>query len=203
MSDHPRWSPPGLDRTRRASALMVLAALLTLTTQSAAATPDKVGAAIDLGRIDVDEPLVTGQRYVLPTLQVRNPGSIATNYRMVAQAIARTTPALDGAWVSFTPDSFTLEPGERQPVEAVLVAARDAEPGQYRALLGVQAIPARQATQVVATTGAASYLTFSLEAAPAVGVPWWIVVFLVLPPLAALVSSARRRRARQPQEAQA
>lgn len=182
----------------QAAALAVLAVLTLVIVPVVAASADQqVGAAIDLGRIEVAEPLVAGQGYALPTLRVRNPGTVTTDYRMVAQPIARTTPALDGAWVGFTPPTFTLAPGETQPVHAELVPARDAVPGDYEALLAVQAIPGGDG--IAAAAAAAAYLTFTIESRPA-ATPWGVWLLLALLMVAVMVTQRRRRRTRRRHE---
>jgi MYXO-CTERM domain-containing protein len=171
-------------------------AVLVLAAPSITADAQDVGAAVDLGRIEVDEPLQVDQRYVLPTLRVRNPGSVTTEYRMVAQSVAGTDRMLDGGWVTFSPATFTLEPGERQPVEVVLRPAGGADAGEYEALLAAQVVSSGDGTSVAAA--AASSLTFTVEtpANTGGGSDWWLWLLLFLVALVVLRVVIRRIRSR-------
>lgn len=155
---------------------------------AAPATPsDDQGVAIDVGRIDVDEDLTAGRRYELPTVRVRNPGTVKTDYRMVVQPISGTSGP-DATWITFSPDEFSLDPDERRPVQVTLTLPDDADAGQYEALLTAQVAPSGDGARIGA--GAAARLRFTVEsttaaAAPPVELPatattsgrnWWIVV---------------------------
>jgi hypothetical protein len=156
-----------------------------------AAPPDAPGndqgVAIDVGRIDVEEDLTPGRRYELPTVRVRNPGTAASDYRMVVQPISGTRGP-DATWITFSPDEFSLDPDERRPVQVTLTLPADADAGQYEALLTAQVAPTGDGARIGA--GAAARLRFTVDASTAIVAPstelpatasasgrsWWIVV---------------------------
>jgi hypothetical protein len=163
---------------------------------------EQQGVAIDLGRIDVDDELDPGSSYQLPTVRVRNPGTIASGYRMAIQPIADTL-APDEGWFVFTPASFELDPEARQPVEVTLRLPADAEAGTYEALVSAQVAPAGEGARVGAA--AATRLTFQVAATPPPREPppvalgpaaGWLLGLLVLLALWLLVRLARRYNVR-------
>jgi hypothetical protein len=185
-----------LEVARQDWILVIVTVALVLSVSAGASRADQVGAAVDLGRVEVDEPLHVGQRYVLPTLRVRNPGTVTTDYRMVAQPLADAAPAIDGSWVEFSPTRFTLEAGEVQPVEVILEIVHGGTPGDYDALLAAQAVAAGDGAQVAAA--AASRLTFTVQAHPtppgsATWLPW---LLLSIPGLLLLYVTTRYLRSR-------
>ncbi len=118
------------------------------------------GAAVDRARIDVDEPLEPGQRYELPELGVRNPGTAQTHYQMAAQPTDQAEHAGEAGWFAFSPDRFSLGPDDRQPVGVALHLPEDAEPGRYEVLLAAQVTPEGEGARVGGA--AASRLTFDV-----------------------------------------
>ena len=171
-------------RLRRSRAAMVGLVVAVVAGAARPAVADDQGAAVDLGRIEVAEPLRAGQRYVLPTLRVRNPGTVPTEYHMTARAVAGSSPELTAGWVTFSPATFSLSPEERQPVEVVLHLADDAASGDYDALLAAQAVAAGDGNRVAAA--AASRLTFTVKTStPADGTPTWIWLALAAAALVA------------------
>jgi hypothetical protein len=181
---------------------MTLALIAGLLVPSTAAQAQQQGVAIDLGRIDVDEDLVPGTGYQLPTVRVRNPGTITSGYRMAIQPIADTL-APDEGWFVFSPASFELDPEERQPVEVTLQLPADAETGTYEALVSAQVAPAGDGARVGAA--AATRLTFQVAATPPADDPppaplgsgsGWLLGLVLLLGLWLLVRLARRYNVR-------
>jgi hypothetical protein len=182
----PRLSRRSSRRRKRLGLAAGLAVLAAILAHPAAA--QQQGVAIDLGRIDVDEELTQGERYQLPTLGVRNPGTAASEYHMTIQPVAGTdAPA--ATWFSFSPTSFGLEPDARQPVEVALEIPADAAGGDYAALIAVEVAPDGEGARVGAA--AASRLTFSISATAVADAPPaprprdtarlpWLVILLIL-----------------------
>jgi hypothetical protein len=182
----------------------VLAMVIWLAMLAVPAVAQQQGVAIDLGRIDVDEQLIPGERYQLPTIGVRNPGTAATDYRMTVQPITGAdTP--DADWFSFSPARFSLEPDARQPVEIVLQLPADAPGGDYAVLVSAQVVSEGDGARVGAA--AAARLTFSVPATPPPvsappppapddpgAFPWLLVILamLVILLLAWLIRAMRR-----------
>jgi hypothetical protein len=118
----------------------ILAALL-LVLQAGAVGATK-GVAVDLGVIEISEPLSPGGTYKLPTLGVRNPGDEPGTYAMRIGQTGRADAAeLKGAWFTFSPPTFKLEPGASTPVSISLHLPADLPPGRYEGLLSAGLLP--------------------------------------------------------------
>jgi hypothetical protein len=142
------------------------------TLATAAIAGADVGVAIDIGRIAIDQRLSKGGSYMLPSIGVRNPGSETATYRMgvsYLQGQPEREPPSD--WFTFTPATFTLEPGAALPVRIGLEIPTDAEPDDYAALIQAQIAPSGEGAQVGAA--AASQLTFTVE--PSTILEAWLV----------------------------
>ncbi|MFA5853949.1 MAG: hypothetical protein WC866_02565 [Patescibacteria group bacterium] len=110
-----------------------------------------VGVGVGLGKVILEEPLKPGTIYDLPTLPVINTGDELTEYEAFIEYqenVPQLRPGRD--WVTFTPRTFSLEPGKVQPVTMTLRVPLNAKPGEYYAFL--EARPLRKAR----TTGGAS-----------------------------------------------
>jgi hypothetical protein len=195
--------PSGRPGRGRHPVVVVVAVVVSLAMLAGPAVAQQQGVAIDVGRIDVDEQLAAGERYQLPTIGVRNPGTAPTDYRMAVQPITGAdTP--DEAWFSFSPASFSLDPDARQPVEIVLELPADAPGGDYGALISAQVVAEGEGARVGAA--AAARLTFSVPATPQPvsappaapddpsGFPWLLLLLalLLLLLLAWLIRTVRR-----------
>jgi hypothetical protein len=153
------------------------------------------GVAVDVGRIDVDETLVPGASYVLPSIGVRNPGTEPATYTLGVAAVRTDRLAVPEEWVAFAPDRITLDPDRRQRVEPTLHIPFDAPAGDYEALLAARLEAEGDGARVGAA--AASRLTFSVspigEPADASGFgvvrgAGWLLMFLVV---AAVLAAGR------------
>jgi len=113
--------------------VLVSAAMLVLV-GSSAAWGASIGVGTDTGRIKVDNELVAGGTYPLPTFRVGNTGSESMGYvlKVAPYKGGITVPA---AWVTFEPDVAFLKAEEWVEVKATLVVPADAAPGHYTALL--------------------------------------------------------------------
>ena len=129
------------------------------------------GAAIDLGRIEIQQKLTPGGAYRLPVMGVRNPGTERTRYELHASALrmkGRSTPP--EAWFQFSPSRLTLKPSETRPVMVRIELPTDADPGDYAALVGPQIVTTGRGAKVGAA--AASLVTFSVEPANWLQAQW-------------------------------
>ena len=108
----------------------------------------RIGVAIGTGKIYVDEPLKPGIINILPSIGVINNGDETSSYEMSVEYLwgQESDPELGlmppREWFVFKPQTFTLEPGQRQVVEISLVLPINAKPGRYFAFL--QAKPTAQ-----------------------------------------------------------
>jgi len=119
---------------RRLSRILVSAAILVLLGSSVSAWGASIGVGTDTGRIKVDNELVAGGTYPLPTFRVGNTGSESMGYvlKVAPYKGGITVPA---EWVTFQPDVAFLKADEWVEVQATLVIPADAAPGHYTALL--------------------------------------------------------------------
>jgi hypothetical protein len=158
------------------------------------------GVALDLGAVDVDQALVPGGRYRLPTIGVRNPGTSASSYVMtVSVPEGLTSAGLEDDWFAFTPSTFALEPGDTQPVEVSLELPPGARAARYEGLLVAQVTsPDGKGVQIGAAAG--TRLTFTVRPANWLqGFLQWLWALLVggapwtylLPALLGMLAGAR------------
>jgi len=91
-----------------------------------------VGVGVNLGKIQIDEPLKPGGIYNFPSIGVINTGDTAGEYEL-AVTYHQNQPQLRPAqeWFSFTPSSFHLEPGGSQNVAIKLSLPMKMKPGDY------------------------------------------------------------------------
>src|SRR5687767_1480811 len=102
-----------MTRTPTRAALLLLA-LFVVPAGGEAARADR-GVSIDLGRIEIEQPLAPGGSYRLPTIGVRNPGDETTRYRLsVAPVDVEDAKAPPAAWFRFSPSELELEPGRER-----------------------------------------------------------------------------------------
>lgn len=91
-----------------------------------------VGVGVNLGKIEIDQALKPGAIYNLPSIGVINTGDEAGEYELAItyhQDQAQLRPGKD--WFSFSPASFTLEPGASQSVAVKLTLPMKVKPGDY------------------------------------------------------------------------
>ena len=95
-----------------------------------------VGVGVNLGKIEIDEPLKPGGIYNFPSIGVINTGDEAGDYALEVTFL-QDQPELRPAqeWFSFTPSEFRLEPGESQSVAVQLTLPVKTKPGDYFAFL--------------------------------------------------------------------
>ena len=95
-----------------------------------------VGVGVNLGKINIDEPLKPGGLYTFPIIGVINTGDEAGDYAFEV-TYHQDQPELrpDGEWFSFSPSAFHLEAGESQNVEIKLTLPVKMKPGDYFAYL--------------------------------------------------------------------
>lgn len=95
-----------------------------------------VGVGVNLGKIEIDEPLKPGGIYNFPSIGVINTGDTAGEYEL-AVTYHQDQPQLKPAreWFSFNPTEFRLEPGQSQSVAVKLSLPMRTKPGDYFAYL--------------------------------------------------------------------
>lgn len=92
----------------------------------------RIGVGVNLGKIELDEPLKPGGIYNFPSLGVINTGDEAGDYE-VAVTYHQDQPQLRAAreWFDFSPSQFHLEAGKSQSVEVKLNLPMKVAPGDY------------------------------------------------------------------------
>ena len=95
-----------------------------------------IGVGVNLGKIEIDEPLKPGGIYNFPSIGVINTGDEPGDYELEItyhQDQPQLRPAQE--WFSFNPSSFHLEPGQSQSVAIKLNLPVKTKPGDYFAYL--------------------------------------------------------------------
>ena len=95
-----------------------------------------VGVGVNLGKINIEEPLKPGGLYTFPVIGVINTGDTAGDYAFEV-TYHQDQPELrpDAEWFSFSPSTFSLEAGESQNVEIQLSLPVKMKPGDDFAYL--------------------------------------------------------------------
>ena len=141
--------------------LALFTASLALLPMSAVAQ-EGVGVGVNVGSIEVDEPLLSGDSYRLPSVGVVNTGHVAADYSLhvtYREAQPELRPPED--WFDFDPDRFLLEPDQVQSVQVRVSIHGSAEPGDYFAFL--EASPISEGEGVTVGVAAAVKLSFTVE----------------------------------------
>ena len=189
--------------SRRAAPLVVAWAGALLLAAAAGAGR---GVAVDLGRIDIDQPLAPGGAYRLPELGVRNPGDERTSYRLKIWPVRGAGLAPPEGWFRITPDARdAASEGDPEGADADSSCRPTPTAGDYAALLGAEIVSDASGASVGAA--AATRLTFTVEPATTLAgwwnrfkrwfddhLPWTVIVPALL--LAALAADRLRRRFR-------
>jgi hypothetical protein len=121
---------------RTFSLLAVVLAGTLLLCLPAANVQAQSGVGIMPGIIRVDEPLLPGGRYDLPSLQVLNTGNESSDYGVELASMAEQVELQPPAdFIILSPTSFHLEPGANQVVSLSLDIPVKAKPGDYLAYI--------------------------------------------------------------------
>ena len=96
----------------------------------------EVGLGIMPATIRVEEALMPGGRYRLPSLQVLNTGTEGSQYELgFARMAVQDELQPPNEFISFSPGSFYIEPGANQIVSLSLDIPIKAKPGDYLAYI--------------------------------------------------------------------
>lgn len=117
-------------------ALVSLVLIVSLFCIFSEETFAKVGVGMGAGEIRVTESIKPGGIYSLPSLRVFNTGDETTTYGMNI-AYHQDNPQLrpGKSWFTFTPATFTIEPGASQEVQVAMFVPVKTDPGEYFAFL--------------------------------------------------------------------
>jgi len=152
-----------------------------------------VGVGVNLGKIEIDEPLKPGGIYNFPSLGVINTGDEPGDYEVEAtyhQDQPQLRPAQE--WFSFEPQQFYLEPGQSQSVAVKLTLPVKAKPGDYFAYLEAHPIiKAGPGTTIGVAAATKAYftvvpaniwqaITYRISSFFATYAPWTYVVLVIV-----------------------
>jgi hypothetical protein len=142
--------------------LMVL--LLALLSSTGLAYAQEVGVGVNLGKISVDEPMMPGGSYKLPSVGIINSGQVKTDYEM-AVSYHEGQPELkpDAAWFTFDPKTITLESKQSKTIAITVHIPANAKPGNYFAYL--EAHPVAKEGGIAIGIAAATKLYFTVKPA--------------------------------------
>jgi len=120
-------------KTQKIIFLLALMASLMVAAPGAFAG---VGVGVNLGKIEIDEPLKPGGIYNLPAIGVINTGDEPGDYELEI-TYHQDQPEMrpSGEWFSFSPAAFHLEPGESESVGVKLALPVNMRPGDYFAYI--------------------------------------------------------------------
>jgi hypothetical protein len=96
-----------------------------------------VGVGVDTGKIVVDEQLLPGITYTLPSINVLNTGDEKSFYQVNIEINDREGKLNPGNnWFTLSPKEFELEPDAQQKIEIKLtIPTNGVQPGEYSAFL--------------------------------------------------------------------
>ena len=148
----------------RTRLLLVLGLLIAAGLISATAWAQE-GVGVNVGKIQVDEPLAPGGTYRIPAVGVINTGHESSGYRVRITYLSgqqELQPPED--WFSFGPETFTLEPGTTENVSITLKLPLTARPGDYFAFVEASPVSNDARGGVAVGIAAATRLNFTVEA---------------------------------------
>ena len=124
------------------------------------------GVGIMPGIIRVDEPLLPGGQYKLPSLQVVNTGSEASDYEVELALMAEQKELQPPAeFIILNPRSFYLEPGASQVVSLSLDIPVKTKPGDYLAYVEAHPVATSAGGGMQIGVAAATKLYFTVKPA--------------------------------------
>ena len=126
-----------------------------------------IGVVVGTGKIVVDDKLVPGMIYKLPSLTVMNTGDEPSDYEAgISYLETQKELRPSREWFSYNPQKFYLEPGQAKSVEVTLSLPLKTEPGPYFAFL--EGFPSKKADSGGgASIGVAAAAKLSFTVVPA------------------------------------
>jgi len=147
---------------RRLISVLLIALFVSLSFSPIIASG--LGVGIGTGKISIDEKLKNGMTYKFPDLVVINTGDVESQYMVDVSYNSEQKELLPPAeWFTFTPELFTLKPGESQKVEISLkLPINKVIPGDYFAYLEAKPVIADKAGAATVGIAAAAKLNFTI-----------------------------------------
>lgn len=153
---------------RTFSLLAIVLAGMLLLCLPAADIQAQSGVGIMPGIIRVNESLLPGGRYDLPSLQVVNTGNVSSDYGVELASMAEQVELQPSAdFIILSPTSFHLEPGASQVVSLSLDIPLKAKPGDYLAYIEAHPVATSGGGGMQIGVAAATKLYFTVKPANA------------------------------------
>ena len=150
------------------SLLAIVLAAAVLSCLPAAYVHAQLGVGVTPAVIQVDEPLLPGGRYSLPSLQVLNTGNESSDYGVELASMAEQEELQPSAdFIILNPTSFHLEPGASQVVSLSLDIPLKAKPGNYLAYVEAHPVATSGGGGMQIGVAAATKLYFTVKPANA------------------------------------
>lgn len=122
----------------------------------------RLGVGVNVGHIEVNEPLLSGGIYEIATMSVINTGNEAGDYGVgVSYRDNQKEMKPPQEWFRFSSEKFELKPGRQRAVDISLVIPVNAKAGDYFAL--VEGHPIAGAEGLSIGIAAAAKLNFTVE----------------------------------------
>jgi len=171
----------------------IIMLLLTITLIFPLMVFASVGVGVNIGKIQIDEPLKPGGIYSFPSIGVINTGDEPGDYEL-AVTYHQDQPELRPAqeWFSFSPSQFHLEPGASQSVAVKLSLPMKVKPGDYFAYLEAHPIiKAGPGTTIGVAAATKTYFTvvpaniwqaiyYKIQSFLVIYAPWTYVVLAIV-----------------------
>lgn len=152
-----------------------------------------IGVGVNLGKINIDEPLKPGGIYHFPAIGVINTGNEPGDYEL-AVTYHQDQPELrpEEEWFNFSPAQFSLGPGQSQNVAVKLSLPVKAKPGDYFAYLEAHPImKAGPGTTIGVAAATKAYFTIApaniwqaiiwrISSFFALNAPWSYIILIII-----------------------
>ena len=122
----------------------------------------RLGVGVNVGNIEVNEPLLSGGIYDIATMSVINTGNETSDYGLgVSYRDKQKEMKPPEKWFRFSPARFELKPGRQKPVEISLTIPVNAKAGDYFALVEGHPIAGEKGLNI--GIAAAAKINFTVE----------------------------------------
>lgn len=136
--------------------------ILVVTLLGSSPAIGKIGVGINIGKIEVNEPLFSGGTYDIAKMTVINTGDETSDYTLdISYLEGQKQLKPEKKWFIFSPVIFSLKPGQAKQVEIKMALPIQTRAGDYFAFVEGRPIPQKKGLSV--GVAAAAKLTFSVK----------------------------------------
>lgn len=144
-------------RLKRIAVVALTAFLILLAAQTAWA---RLGVGINVGKIEVNEPLLSGGIYSVAKMSVINTGTEIADYGLgVSYMEKQAEKRPPKNWFAFSPSRFRLKPGAARTVDVSLIIPINANEGDYFALVEAHPIIEKKGVTIGIAAAAKAFFT--------------------------------------------